>query len=483
MTGRNDIRILLVHPPFGTGDDKRPPDIFDPHFPWGLGYISGILDREGYDARVFDIYAHQWDKKEVAERLKKESFDIVMITAMATQYAYVKWFSRLVKDINPGARIVVGGQLATFSWEVVLRNMLVDLCVIGEGEITTIDLLENLGEPSRVKGIAYRNGNEPVKTEPRELIKDLGEIPEPVFDKFRMDIYRTNKLYIHNKSAVLYKKQKRPHVMAMITGRGCPFRCNFCSRTFRTIRIKSLDSILREIDFFIDKYDIGGINFVDELLFLKQDMIDALAGELGKRGILWNGQARVDTINLDRLSYYKKNGLVSIGFGIESGSPDMLKMMNKGITRERIEEVIRRTIEAGLHLKMTLIFGYPGESEDTVRDTVEMFKGLGHPGRRFCIFTPLPGSVAYNMAIEQGLIEDEDAYLSSIYEGYWRTVVNMTDFSDGEVDVVRKKAEADMRENYKEHIMSLPEFDRDKHFLICEEDFEKDFINEKKGSV
>ncbi len=473
-------KILLIHPPFGTGDDKRPPDIFDPHFPWGLGYISGTLKKEGYDIKVFDIYVHQWDKAETLEKLKLEEYDLALITAMATQYLYVKWLAGELKKNQKVCKVILGGQLATFSHEVVLRNTAVDICVIGEGDVTIVDLVKNIDTPRSVKGIALGDGDKVLKTGPRELIKDIDSIPNPAYELFRMDIYRTNKLYIHHKSAVLYSERKRPHVMAMITGRGCPFGCNFCSRTFRNIRIRSVESIVREIDFFIKEYGVGGINFVDELLFLKQDTIDRLAEELGKRGILWNGQARVDTINLERLEFYKKNGLVSIGFGVESGSDLMLEKMNKGITREKIERAIRKTLEAGLHLKMTLIFGYPGETRETLEETVDMFRRLRHPGRRFCILTPLPGSKVYESAKEEGLISDEDEYLSSICEGYWRRAVNMTGFGDDEFEKVRSETERKMRENYKEYLSSLPQDEAREQYLLCEEDFEKDFINRPK---
>ena len=473
-------KILLIHPPFGTGDDKRPPDIFDPHFPWGLGYISGTLKKEGYDIEVFDIYANQWHRAEVSERLEKKDYDYALITAMATQYLYVRWLSTELKKVNANCSIVLGGQLSTFSYDIVLKNMPVDICVIGEGESTVVDILKNKSNLKNVYGIAIRDGKGILKTQDRQLIKDLDQVPAPAYELFNMDIYKKNKLYIYNKSASLYKDQAQLNVMAMITGRGCPFVCNFCSRTFRNIRMRSVESIVKEIDFLREKYAINAINFVDEHLFLNEKNIDHLAEELGKRNLVWNGQARVDTINVDKLNFYKKNGLVSIGYGIESGSDIMLQRMNKRITREKIENVIQKTLDAGVHLKLTLIYGYLGENTDSVRETVEMFKKLKHPGRRFCIFTPLPGSQIYSYAKEKGFITDEDAYLSSIHEGYWRKIVNMTEFSDDEFDKVRIAAEEEMRSNYKDYVLSLPDDKQEEHFLICEKDFEKDFINKPK---
>ena len=134
-------KILLIHPPFGTGNDKRPPDIFDPHFPWGLGYIAGTLKRDGWDIEIFDIYVHQWNREETIEKLKEKNYDYILITAMATQYSYIKWLTAKIKEINNKCKIIIGGQLATFSYEVVLKNTSADICVVGEGEYIKITTL------------------------------------------------------------------------------------------------------------------------------------------------------------------------------------------------------------------------------------------------------------------------------------------------------------------------------------------------------
>lgn len=472
-------KILLIHPPFGTGNDKRPPEIFDPHFPWGLGYISGVLKKEKYDIEIFDIYVHQWSKAEVLEKLGKlKAFFYICITAKATQYSYVKWIAAELKKRNKDSIIILGGPLSTYSYEVVLENSLVDICVIGPGEETIVDLMQNMNNLKTVKGIVFKNSEGICVTEMRNSVMNLDEIPRPVYELFRMDIYKTNKLYIHNKSMSLYTHENNFSVMAMVTGRGCPLKCNFCSPSFRTFKIRSVESILEEVDFFIERYGIRGINFVDELLFLKKDMIAYMAEELGKRGILWNGQARIDTVDLNRLEFYKKNGLVSIGYGIESGSEFLLKEMNKKITREQLEMVLKKTLEVGLHIKVQLIFGYPGENYDTIRETIELFKKIGHPGRRFSILTPLPGSQVYELAKNRGFITNEDEYLSKIHEGFWRKTINMTEFTDEEFERIRKDAERRMRENYKEYLSNLNEDERKASLLLCENDFEKKFLEQ-----
>jgi radical SAM superfamily enzyme YgiQ (UPF0313 family) len=471
-------KILMVQAPFGTGNDKRPPHIFDPHFPWGLGYISGVLKRENYDIELFDIYVHQWNKHEVQKRIDKLSYDYVLITAMATQYGYIKWLVNEFKKRNKESVIVLGGPLSTFSYKVVLRNTLVDICVIGPGEETIIEILSNEANLKAVSGIAFKSNDDVYVTETRKSKRVMDDLPRPAYELFNMDVYKTNKMYIYNKSMGLYSDEKRPPVMAMITGRGCPFSCNFCTPSMRNYSERSIESILEEIDFFIHEYGIGGINFVDELLFLKRDRINKMAEELGKRGVIWNGQSRIDTIDVDMLEYYKNNGLVSIGYGIESGSEFLLCEMNKKISVQRTEMVLKKTLEVGLHLKVYLIYGYPGENKDTLNETVGLFKRIGHPGRRFSILTPLPGSKIYELAKQRGLISNEDEYLSRIYEGFWRRVINMTEFTDEEFDRARIDAERRMVENYKTYMLSLSSNERQKHLLLCEQDFEKNFLEE-----
>ena len=471
-------KILLVQPPFGTGNDKRPPHIFDPHFPYGLGYISGVLRNENLDIELFDIYIYQWNKAEVKEKISNLDYSYVLITGKATQYAYIKWLVNEFKQKNKKCVVIIGGPLSTYSYEVVLKNTQVDICVIGPGEETIIEVLNNLDKLKTVGNIAFKDNNDICVTEMRINKKSMDEPPLPAYDLFEMDIYKTNKMYIHNKSMTLYSNEKETYVMAMITGRGCPFNCNFCAPSSRQFSARPIESILDDVDFFIREYGIGGINFVDELLFLNKERLNQIAEELGKRRVIWNGQSRIDTIDLDMLYFYKKNGLVSIGYGIESGSESLLRGMNKKISIEQIEMVLRKTMESGLHLKVQLIYGYPGENYDTLNETVELFKRIGHPGRRFSILTPLPGSKIYEVAKQRELIKNEDEYLSLINEGFWRRIVNMTEFDDQEFDRARIDTEKKMRENYKKYMLSLSNEERQKNLSLCEQDFEKDFLKD-----
>jgi len=473
--------ILVIHPPFGTGNDKRPPNIFDPHFPWGLGYICSAMLNEGYDIEIIDIYAYQWNKNEVLGLLGKKSFDYVCITAMATQYSYIKWIAAELRKVNSDCVIIIGGPLSSYSHRIVLSKTEVDICVIGPGEETIIDILSaknNRGNLKSIPGIAIKD-NENIYLTPKRIVpKNFDSILNPPFELFRMDVYRKNKMYIFNKSMSLYTEKKPPNTMAMITGSGCPFRCNFCTPSYRSHRVRSIESLIKDIDFFIKEYDIGGINFVDELLFLKKERINNMAYELGKRDIIWNGQARIDTIDVDQLRFYKENGLTSIGYGVESGSEFLLDKMNKKIKLEKIEMVLRKTIEAGLHLKVYLIYGYPGENYETVNETIDLFNRINHPGRRFSIFTPLPGSPVYDSVIDQGYIPDEDQYLSNIYEGFWQLKLNLTEFDNNEFDRVRLYAEKKMRDNYKNYINKLSDEQKVNSLQMCEEDFEKDFLKQ-----
>ena len=133
-------KIVLIQPPLGRGMTK---DLFQPIFPYGLAYIATSLLSNAYDVEIFDIYANRWNRNEVLNKIKNLDCDVIGITAMSTQYSYVKWLSHELKK-QTKAKIVLGGLLATYSSEIVLKNTQVHVCVVGEGEITIVDLLKIL---------------------------------------------------------------------------------------------------------------------------------------------------------------------------------------------------------------------------------------------------------------------------------------------------------------------------------------------------
>ena len=147
----------------------------------------------------------------------------------------------------------------------------------------------------------------------------------------------------------------------------------------------------------------------------------------------------------------KKAGCTAVGYGIESGSQTILDNMNKSATVEQAEEALRDTVRAGLQPIVQVMFGYPGETRETIQETINLFARVDHPGEEFSPVTPLPGTELWDYTLEKGLIDNEVDFLERLDGGYMPdapVLVNYTSFTDAEYDAIRKKAEREIRDNY-----------------------------------
>ena len=233
--------------------------------------------------------------------------------------------------------------------------------------------------------------------------------------------------------------------------------CHFCSKNL-AVGYRSVDNIIEEIKYLMKRYNVRGFHFGDELLVFNRKRMIEFAQKVKPLNILWAGQARVDTVDRELLEIMKDSGCVAIGYGIESGSQKLLNAMNKGITLQQIENAMKWAMDIGLEIKVQLMMGYPGENESTLQETVDLFKRLRHPGRRFNIFTPLPGSKAYDDCVKNKLIMNEEEYLSKLSMGEYgfsfkKVMLNFSSFSDEELIKMKRWAEMEMRKNYKKRVL------------------------------
>ena len=449
-------KVVSIQPLSGRGMIK---ELFQPIFPYGLAHVATSLLNSHYDVEIFDIYAHRWNRNEVLEKIKSFDCEIIGITAMSTQYSYVKWMVEQLKKVTD-ATIILGGLLATYSSDIVLNNTGVDVCVIGEGETTIVDLLDNINNLGCVAGIAYKDNWKIVRTEFREYVQDIDTLPRPAYDLFPMDVYTKTKFYVHDPTTKIFKRRLSFKTMGVLTGRGCPYNCRFCSKSFEGLRLRSVDSIVEEIKYLKQNYGIEGVHFIDELFVVNRKRALELLRKLSALDLKWDGQARVNTVDYDLLVEMKKAGCVAIGLGIESGSNEILKNMNKRITVEQSEQALRNVQKAGLHVKVQLILGYPGENKKTIYETVDFFKRVKHPARRFSLLLPLPGSDVYDEALKKGLIQDEEKYLSQVYDGYgasrYPVFINFTQLTTGEIYRLKREAEKAMEKNYRRYLIKNP---------------------------
>lgn len=411
---------MLIQPPHHYGGWER----FPRSFPLGLAYIAKSVLNAGHKVEVFDIWAHKYTKEEVLKRIKNLDCDLIGIGALSTQYAYTKWLIKELKNIN-GCPIVVGNALATLTPEIVLNHTQADICVIGEGEFTFNNLIENLNKLEKVNGIHFRHDGEVVKNKPQDYVKDLDSVDFPAWDLFPMDVYLKN----------CRIPETGIPAMNVVSGRGCPYSCRFCSKTFRSVRFRSINNIVKEIELLVEKYNISGVAFSDELLVINRERTIELCEKIKPLGIKWGCQGRSNLVDFELLKQMKEAGCVSIGYGIESGSQTILNNMNKQITVEQSRKAITETVKLGMLPVVQLMYGYHGENRTTLMETLQFLKSLPFIKRStLSITTPLPGSELWNYAIESGMIKDEEKFLEQLAGGYAHDsggpLMNFTDFSD-----------------------------------------------------
>lgn len=442
------MKALLIQPPH-VG---REPSLF----PLGLGYIARALQDIGCEVEVFDIHAHNYSKEETARKLEKINYDVVGINAFSTQYSYVKWLTGELKKYHQG-KIIMGGPLPTFNPSLVLEKTNADICVISEGDFIVKSLIENINHLEKVKGIHFTKNGEIIANPPQEYIEDINSIPLPPYDLFPMDIY-----FEH--IGLFGKPGKK--TMNLITARGCPYRCNFCSRTIGGARFRTIDNVVEEIKTLKERFAIDSILFNDELVVISKKRVLELCDKIKNLDIIWGCQGRANTVDLDLLKCMKNSGCVYVGYGIESGSQKILDNMNKGVTVEQNENAIRNTLKVGLTPVIQTMFGYSGEDKNTIKETVDLMRRVhcslplpNSPNPNLSLTTPLPGSTLYNQVLKEGLIKDEDEYLLKIEVGYHQgapVIVNLTEFTNDELLDLKAKAEREIYANYKSYLVRHP---------------------------
>lgn len=437
------MKVLLINLP-NRYQDKSRKEVF---FPVGLGYIAGALIEEKHEVTVLDIYALDLPEEKVASIIRDAEFDVVGISAMSTQYKYTKWISSEIKKSHKDKKIILGWVLATHSAEIVLKTTDVDICVIDEGEHTIKELLASLDRLTGVRGIAYKNYGKVEVTPRRDQIKELGLLPRIPYEIFPMDIY------IDSLSRCGVTKKQR--TINISCGRGCPYDCTFCSKSFFGTRLRPVKDIIEEIVFLKARYNIERIFFSDELLVINKARIMEICENIAPLKINWSCQGRINLVDEEILLRMKQSGCTAIGYGVESASQKILNAMNKRINVEKAEEIIKLTKKVGLTPIIQYTFGYPGEDRETIKNTIDFFDRIDESSIQLSPITPLPGSKLWKYCVDNNIVQDEVAFMEKLEGGYMPdspTMVNFTSFTNEELNRLRSWSENQIRLNYiKKH--------------------------------
>lgn len=394
------MKILLVNP-----RDSPTNELFSDAdgitAPLGLAYIAAYLRQHGFkEVKLIDANILKLNDDELKNAVNDFSPDVVGVGCLTPTIFNALNVVRIVKEIKKSVYTVFGGAHASAVPEEVLEDKNVDIVVRGEGEETMLALVKAISDKkplSTVRGISYKNGSNAIIANPdRPLIKDLDSISFPAWDLLPMDKY-----YLPaTRKGVLGKSA------TVLTSRGCPFNCIFCSKAVfgRTIRYRSPENIINEVEILKNKYNVREILFVDDTISLDKDrMIELCKLMIDKNlGISWECHSRVDAVTDDLLKYMKQAGCRGIAFGIESGSPKMLENIDKRITLEQAMNAIKLCRKHKITSLCSFMFGNPGETKDTAKKTIDFAKKLDPDFANFFALVPLPGSRVFKIAREKG---------------------------------------------------------------------------------
>jgi len=366
---KRKLEVLLITPP-----REVPQKVDFP--PIGLAYIAAVLKKEKIAVRVVDASAYSWGR--LARVLCEISPLIVGIPCWTLERSQVFRTTKLVREMLPKTRIILGGHHATAFPDHMFVQANVDAVVIGEGEETTLELVRALLDGRslcNIRGIAYSENARVLLTESRELIKNLDSVPYPSYTDFNLDNY-------------IGLPEVNGRAASVMTSRGCPYRCIFCSssRFWKgRWRSRSAENVLGEIEWLYHDYKVRNFIFFDDNFTVQKDRaIEICRGLLDKRlNINFVASSHVTHMNPELLYWMKKSGCYRIDFGVESGSPEILRNIKKGQSVEDIEKGFRLVHDAGIKPRAFLIVGSPGENEKTIDETADATRrGFRHHRQR-----------------------------------------------------------------------------------------------------
>lgn len=382
--------------------------------PLGLAYIAGKVRTHGHDVIIIDrriIFQRcNYDLNEL------DNITLSLINNFKADYVGfylnivfmndVSYFSEKIKKIMPHIKIIIGGPQITLVEETINYLHFADIYSYGEGEITTTEILDGL-PLEKISGIRYRNSDgEIVRNLPRPLISNLDDLPYPARDLLDM------KFYIKPDKNILvdYTKnfpEDHPMMAEIITSRGCVMKCDFCACPIlwkNCIRFHSPGRIVEEFKEVI-KFGANYVYLNDDLFTINKKRAIETCKLLEKEAlnIKWVAQSRPEHVDVEVLEAMKRAGCVRIEFGFESGSQDMLNKMNKCTKVEQYLHLVNIVKKVGLAFQANIIFGYPGETEENIQETIDFLKKIQPDSVLLNAFQPIPGTQSYSRLIEKGI--------------------------------------------------------------------------------
>jgi len=378
--------------------------------PLGVLYVASTLEAHGFQADVLDASLDTLPDEQIIDEVRRRDPDVIGLSCSTHTRLEMRDLAAALKRAFPDKFIVVGGPHVSFCPRETLEHTAVDAVVIGEGEMKTLDLF--CGKPMQdIPGLAYRNNGRIVVNPPRGFIEDLNALPSPARHKIDMSRY----------PGYSTLERRTTHVLS---NRGCPFGCLYCSATFfwgRSTRSLSAEKVLDEIEALVKNYGIRAIYFYDDAFTTDKAKARKVCEGLIEKNfdLIWGTSTRIDLVNEELLKLMAAAGCRQIDYGLETLNPEAQKKVGTKASYRRARDTIRATIDAGIkHVKVYLIVGLPGDMPEQVRETFAKTLSTLATEISTQILRIYPGTPLEKLARDRGIIPDGFSWYDDFREGW-----------------------------------------------------------------
>jgi anaerobic magnesium-protoporphyrin IX monomethyl ester cyclase len=435
------MQVLVANPPWpGPGYGARS-DVRWPHkrsdkyieYPIYLSYTAAVVEQAGFDVAFIDAIMDELGIEQFAHRVSELGPRLALIETSTPSIAFDMETAAALKRHAPGTFVaLLGSHVTYFDRQTIADNPAVDAVLRGEFEYTAADLARALdagADLAGVPGITYRDAEgDPRRNPDRPLFEPLDGMPFPA--RHIVKACTEGSEGGGDYRAGIYSGGKPT---AMVSSRGCPYRCTFClwpdSMYGHKFRARSAVNVVDEIEEAARTYGHDEIYFDDDTFTIDRQRVMDITRLIRERGlekeVEWIAQCRVDTVDREMLEAMKAANCGYILFGVESGSPAMLKKMKKGITLDKVRAAFKLTRQVGIKTQAFFLFGVPGETPQTIRETLDFAKELNASSTQFAVAIPHPGTALYEECKAKGWLTSEDwadyTAENSVIETPWLT--------------------------------------------------------------
>lgn len=377
-----------------------------------LALLARPVIEAGYAVKILDLNVEDGSDAFLEEEIRRQSPRFVGITFTTPLYAEAKRLAQFIKELKPHTILVAGGAHATTFPNEIIKESSFDVVAVGEADFILRDLLITKDRKS-IKGLVFKENGNIEDTGRAGYINDLDELPIPAWELY--DLARYNRLSLSN---------RRSPPGYLETSRGCPWGCVFCNKNIqgRKFRPKSPKRVVDEIEYML-KIGFKEINILDDTFSTDINRAKAICDEIIKRGLKFpwhplNG-IRVDRVDKELFIKMKKSGCYKVSFGIESGNQAVLNIIDKKIRLEQVRNAVRWAREVGFETFGYFMLGLPGETEESIKDTIRFAKELKLDIAKFNVTIPLPGTRLFEEWDKLGLIKTKDWGKYNFYAPYY----------------------------------------------------------------